>query len=303
METVRIRIFGTPGVAFGSGGWFRQPTRAADLLLGYLSLHGERLHPREKLAELLWRDADPELARNALRTTLWRLRSRLEPAGVARGAVIRVDPAGDVGLNWDTGLWCDVSAFRSAMPRSAMSLRMTPNAADLARLQEAVDLYRGNLMDSFYDEWVVAERAALQEAWLQALDILMLAAERAKDWDTALDYGRRILADDPLLETIHRRMILVYMQRGDRARALKQYNICAQQLRAELAIEPMPETRALRHRILTGTLNPDDLSNQLAQDLHSAVLRVEDALRSLEAARACYIAGAGQKVARTRPLP
>jgi DNA-binding SARP family transcriptional activator len=146
---------------------------------------------------------------------------------------------------------------------------------------------------------VVVERAALQEAQARALDILMRAAERAGDCETALDYGRRILTDDPLRESIHRRMIVLYMRLGDRTKALRQFDDCARALKADFAIDPMPETRALRDRILSGSF--DDQSGRLVEDLQAAILRVEDALSGLEDARARYVARAGLEVARTKP--
>jgi DNA-binding SARP family transcriptional activator len=292
--------------SLADGRWFRQRTRAAELLLGYFALHGARLHPREKLAALLWKESDSDLARNALRTTLWRLRSSLEPDGATRGSVIRGDRAGDVGLNWDDGVWCDVQTFRAAMPPSILSERVAPDASALAQLRQAIDLYRGDLLDSFYEDWVIVERAALQEALSHALDILMRAAERDGDCETALDYGRRLLAVDPLRESIHRRVIALYMQLGDRSRALRQFDDCARALKAEFAVDPMPETLALRERITAGAFNGGtfDLTDQsirFADDLRDAILRVEGALNGLESARARYVAHAGLEVARTKP--
>jgi DNA-binding SARP family transcriptional activator len=225
----------------------------------------------------------------------------LEPEEVSRGAVLRIETAGEVGLNWSAGLWCDVQAFRAAMPLSALSERSAPDAVALARLRQATELYRGDFMESFYEDWVVLERATLQEAQAHALELLMRAAERAGDWDTALDYGRRILGDDPLRESIHRRMIALYMQRGDRSQALRQFDDCARALKAELAIEPMPETRVLRHRILAGTFDVPDQPDRLAEELKAAILRVEDALSGLEDARARYVACAGLDVAHAKP--
>ena len=53
------------------------PTRKAQALLAYLSLSPGQAHPRDKLASLLWTEASPAAARNALRQTLFVLRRAL----------------------------------------------------------------------------------------------------------------------------------------------------------------------------------------------------------------------------------
>jgi DNA-binding SARP family transcriptional activator len=40
-------------------------------LLAYLALFPQRSHTREELADLLWPDAEPEVARTNLRTASW----------------------------------------------------------------------------------------------------------------------------------------------------------------------------------------------------------------------------------------
>ncbi len=57
---------------------------------------------------------------------------------------------------------------------------------------------------------------------------------------------------DDLNEAAHRAIMRIYAGMGERNRALRQYEVCAQVLKSELGIEPQPETTALLERIRTG---------------------------------------------------
>lgn len=67
--------------------------------------------------------------------------------------------------------------------------------------------------------------------------------------DGAIAAATRLLALDPLDESIHRTLMRLHAEGGRRGAALRQYEACATILRRELDIEPDAETRAL-HRIL-----------------------------------------------------
>jgi DNA-binding SARP family transcriptional activator len=57
-----------------------------------------------------------------------------------------------------------------------------------------------------------------------------------------LAYGERLLARDNTSEAAHRHMMTLYWLMGDRNAAFAQYKRCAQILRDELGVAPMPET-------------------------------------------------------------
>jgi DNA-binding SARP family transcriptional activator len=77
-----------------------------------------------------------------------------------------------------------------------------------------------------------------------------IAAARA-DLKAAIGHGRRILAEDPLRESMHREVMRLCLRDGQRAEALRQFAECRRILDHELQVEPMPETLAL-YRELSG---------------------------------------------------
>lgn len=248
--------------------------------MGYLGLNGARLHSREKLATLLWRDASANRARNAFKTTLWRLRRSLEPPRVERGTFIRINSAGEIGLNWSRDIWCDVHAFQSALSSDIATGNKPADDTTLRQLRESVKTLNGELLEGFYDDWIITERERLNAALARALSILMREARLDGDCAAALDYGRRILERDPLRESVYREMIKLHLRLGQRTQALRQYERCVRVIREELDVDPMPETSALYAQIIAGV--PDSIvSNATEQELEAVMHGIKDAMRQL----------------------
>ena len=124
----------------------RWPSRAVAALLARLALAPDRAHPREELIELLWPGVALEVGRNRLRQALSTLKSLLEssstPVLLADRMSIRVQPG---------SLDCDARRFERLL---------RAGQAEAAR-----ELYRGELMPGFYDDWVIDERLRLDTAF------------------------------------------------------------------------------------------------------------------------------------------
>src|SRR5689334_9873141 len=78
MGLLRLDVLGPPEV-FHDGSRLTFALRKAQALLLYLAVEGG-MHPRSKLAALLWPDSDPHDARTALRNALVLLRNLLADA-------------------------------------------------------------------------------------------------------------------------------------------------------------------------------------------------------------------------------
>ena len=124
-----------------------------------------------------------------------------------------------------------------------------------AALSEAAILYQGDLLEGLclreeaFEEWLANERRRLHELALSAYSGLLghyAAAGRAEE---AVQAALRLVALDPLQESVHRHVMRLYAAQGRPSSALKQYELCARTLRRELGIEPETETTALRDEI------------------------------------------------------
>jgi DNA-binding SARP family transcriptional activator len=70
----------------------------------------------------------------------------------------------------------------------------------------------------------------------------------------ALEFGRRVLASDPLREGVQRSVMLLLVLNGQRADALFAYQRLRALLKADLGIDPMPDTVKLMRDITSGDL-------------------------------------------------
>jgi len=237
MSALRLSLLGPLEIRDGDQPLPKPPTLKSQSLLAYLALHRDRPQPRERLAGLFWGDRPEHKARRSLTTALWHLRRCLpgEDLLLSDTQTVQFDPQAD--------LWLDVAAFESLL-----------SSPDPSRLQAAVALYRGELMDGFYDDWVLNERYRLETLFAQALTRLMLGLEAEGAYGDALAYALRLLEDDPLREDAHRLAMRAYCRLGRRNAALEQYQRCREIVGQELGAEPMEETAALYQAILDGRL-------------------------------------------------
>lgn len=242
---LRISLFGCPRISHEGTCVGGAMGKAAKTLLGYLALHPRRLHPRESLVSLLWADLPEGNARHALRTAVWRLRKVLEPNGVTRGTYLVSDQAGAISLNWDSDLWVDVALFERDVAASADQQTRVLADTESATLQAAIQLYGGELLEGHYEDWILRERERMRCLYIDAMIRLMNSEAALGRHDSALVYGRRILGEDPLRESVQRQMIGLYLESGQRPQAISHYRAYEQLLSRELGVSPMPETRAL----------------------------------------------------------
>lgn len=227
---------------------------AGRLLACYLFEFAGRAHRRERLADLFWADIDGDRARSALNTAIWRIRKILELG--SKGAARHLITVGnDVILEQSQSVQIDTHKLESASRR----VLSRPEDAALSELEmqdvsAAVEGYGGPFLDGYDGDWVVQERERLHCLFVRSTFQLMRATAMQGQYEQALDFGRRILAMDPLRENVQRDVMLLLVLNGQRAAAIRTYQRLLDLLRSELDIEPMPETKRLHKDIVSGEI-------------------------------------------------
>jgi DNA-binding SARP family transcriptional activator len=221
-------------------------------LLAYLLLHAKRAHRREVLASVLWEETPTAQSKKYLRQALWQLQSALRPDNAAAGGTLLLLTADYVQVNPAADLWTDVAAFETARAAAQGQPGETFDTQRACRLEEAIDLHRGELLDGWYCDWFLSERDHLREGQLGLLDKLLTYHAAREDHEKGIACAARILNLDRARETAHRELMRFYFRSGDRAAALRQYVQCAAALRKEFDVEPSAETVALHEQIRSG---------------------------------------------------
>ena len=179
---------------------------------------------------LLWGDRSEQQARQSLNQALKSIRRLGE-----KGSIALLDSDSEqVTLNGDA-LESDIRRFRALANND-------PAAANL---------YQGPFLDGLsvpapaFDEWLRSTRSELHNCACEVLGKAADAAAATGDLKAAIDFVKRLLLLDPLREDAHRHLMGLLRDSGDRAAALRQYQICAEFLDKELQIGPDASTRAL----------------------------------------------------------
>lgn len=221
--------------------------RSAELL-AFLALGRGQFFGRHEIAEALW-DQDNEVNAGSVNTALWRLRRSIEVSPARRNDLLTVNRQGGVGLNGPMEVYCDVLLFDQLLKPQRGAQCAALDAARRHDLEIGIALYRDTALGGFRSSWALRERERLRNAYLDALRCLMRHHAAAHDYGVAIHYARLLLATDSLREDVHRELMHLLLHDGQRAAALRQFEICRATLKRELAIQPMRETLAIYQEI------------------------------------------------------
>lgn len=245
-------------------------------LLPYLALEPQ-VHQRAELAQFLWPGYRDESARNSLRQALHQLRQTLaaETDSVPWLLLTRQT----VQINPDAPISVDVLTFRRLLTEVANHAHPTllTCASCLARLRQAVELYRGSFLADFtvadsapFEEWRTILQEQLHIQVREALTQLGAAAEAAEDDAQALHLAHRLLTLEPGRETTHRQLMRLLAKQGQRSAAIAQYQSYREMLAAKGGGEPEAETTALYEQIRGGAFDKprrreEDTKHEISQ--------------------------------------
>jgi DNA-binding SARP family transcriptional activator len=224
-------------------------------ILAYLLLQPKRNCSRDMLMELSWGDRPQGQARSCLNTALWRLRSILEPEGITRGTYLRTGQSGDVGFNWDSPHWLDLITFQNEVSAFLNTPLSELNENKASHFETCLALYTGDLLEGLDYDWALREQERAHTHFLKGLSYLLLYCQNAHLYEKAISIGQQILRYDPMREDIHRQLITLYLETGQRVLAVQQYETCRFVLQSELGIQPMPETNRLYHQAIADQQN------------------------------------------------
>ena len=279
----RIHLFGRFNVEYGQGALECLGNFKVQELLSYLLIHRNRPRPREALAALLWGDTATDKSKKYLRHALWKLKNALKSRNGGAGEEILVIEDHWVQLNTGSEIWLDVAILEEAFaalkdkPGSGLSTN------EKERLQVAVQVYEGELLEGSYQDWCLFERERLQNMYLALLYKLMSYCETHHEYEAGQLYGSRILNYDRASERTHRRLMKIQYMTGDRTAALRQYDRCVVALDEDLGVKPDKRTVELYQKIRSGDVeHPINSIPALLNPITPAASTLDEVIGRLE---------------------
>ncbi len=212
------------------------PSRLAQSLLAYL-LVTRTIHRREKLAGLFWPDTSETNARRSLRHELWHLRKALDVSSPPHSDLLLSDDL-SLGIDPQSTYLLDVAILEGACSCSTCD--------DLAC---SLDVYRGDLLPDFYDEWIGLDRERLHALFEQQVGRLLDCLRAEQRWSEILTWAERWIALGRSPEPAYRALMVAQSALGNRAQVAAVFERCLTALKKGLEVEPSEQTRSLYEQL------------------------------------------------------
>lgn len=267
LTKLRLHLLGAFEASHSSGGEILLGNRKEQALLAYLAINAGHQQPRSKLADMFWGQYDERAARHSLRQALTSLRkARIDHSIMTadRNMVMIRSGAAEV----------DVAQF----------YRLATNG-HLASLENAVQLYSGELLDGFvideerFEEWLSEERHKARNNATRAFLALIEAYDRDGRAHKAIDCARQLLRINPYDEDTLITAMNLLVRSGRELEALRIYQEFSNLLHHELGIEPKSETTEVYLRIADGRL---PAGTTIEKQTEKTKINLLDAFRSLD---------------------
>lgn len=248
MEPLQIHLFG--GFLLTRGGVSLPPiaSRAGRSLFAHLVMNRDRPLQRDLLAGTFWPDLPESRARRRLSHTLWQIQDVVNTE-----AASHLDVTPDtLSFKVSTPYWLDVEEFdrNYDSPLRTGSDKRQRDRLEADRLSKVVDLYRGDFLAGYFDDWALIEQDHYRQRYLTALGRLIDATKANGAYSEALSFARRLTHHDHLNEEAHREVMRLSFLLGRNTDAIEQFERCVSVLEEELGTKPSAPTVEIYEKIL-----------------------------------------------------
>jgi two-component SAPR family response regulator len=207
-------------------------------LLKALIAFGGRDVSEARIAELLWPDADGDMAHQSFTAALGRLRKLLkkEEALMLKEKQLSIS---------NRQCWVDVWAFERLIDQACRAKKERKGPEAIRLFEKAVSLYRGPFLPVEETVWAVSLREKLRSDFLGAVAHLGRSHEEGGRWEEAASCYRNGLEVEDVAEELYRRLMVCHIKLGQEVEALSIYRRCRKVLSSVLGVIPSSETRAI----------------------------------------------------------
>ena len=222
--------------------------RQGRLAFAHLAYEHLRAVSRDELAEELWLSTVPPSWERSLSALISKLRTLLASANLPDVALN--SSFGHYQLSLPADVWIDVEAAVGALDRAESALRGGKTQDAWGWAQAAYQISRRSFLMGEEGPWVTLKRSELREVLVRAHECLSEPSIWHEEPEYAVKHAKEAVAIEPFRETSYQLLMRAHAAVGNRAEALRVYELCRSLLSEELGVPPSPQTEAVYLDIL-----------------------------------------------------
>ena len=239
-NNIQINMLGSPRIIYNEKDITDKLSYKSAGILYYVSAND--YSSREKIAYTFWEGSSEDAAKYNLRYNLWSMNKIFKSSNKDEEAILEWNK-NNLFLNNSYNVDIDIKKY---------SQELESDDLDLKSLIKLKSLYKGEFLEGFYlkdsfsfNDWLFFEREKYQKKHVQVLENLLEIYKKEKNYDKSISILQEMLNLNSLDEGLYVDLVKIYLEKGDRANALKIYNKCVHVLRQELNISPKKSTQKL----------------------------------------------------------
>jgi DNA-binding SARP family transcriptional activator len=205
-------------------------------LLRYIAAYHPRPVTPEQLQETFWPDVAPSKSRNRLHVALHALRADLRRHGVEHIFDFR---DGAYRFADDVDVVIDTTEFSSLLADSVTESDLTELAA---LLEKARAVYRGDFLeDSPYESWPTLDREMWKVRYLGLLERLAHTYFALATYRECVAVCQELITKDLCRDDMHQLTMRCFSRLDQPHLAMRQFELCRAQMKADLGTGPGPD--------------------------------------------------------------
>lgn len=241
-----IQALGEPVIALDNVPITRWHLARAMELVFFLLEKGCPVH-KEHIFDALWPETKGQIEQT-LRTNVYYARKAL-----GEKTIIYLAGTYELKLSALYEVQYDVTTFQEHYSQAKKALESEDILMAKDRLLKALELYRGDYVQSFYSDWCIPQRDELLHTYLDARHSLAQIAWNQERFDESVSHWKHILIVDNCFEKAYIGLMRCYLRQGKKGLALRQYQRCVETLKNELGIEPGTGLQNLYQNIIAAS--------------------------------------------------
>ncbi len=221
----------------------RLPGRQGRLMLGYLAAHEDRWVTRDELVLALWGEVEPPEADAALASLLSKVRRAVGPELVAGRSSLRF--VRDQAITH-----VDLHFAKDALHRAQVHMAAGEPKLAWQPAHTAYSIAERPFLAGLEAPWITDVRHGMESVFLHALECEAEALLGVGETLVAETAARKLVQRAPFRESGYRLLMRALDETGNRAEALRVFDVLRCLLNDELGTTPGPEISSMHRRLL-----------------------------------------------------